>query len=343
MIIPANNKNYNIIICNDNNTINNMIDSINQYILMKERRIIGIDFEFNRVKNSRKIALCQINMEIEGYNNPSIYLFYPPDITKKSDILVKLLTTPHIIKILHGGESLDIPYLFSEILTTDKNRRKFCDYLYDTSFLCSYYNIENNLINNKCRIYELLKQMKVIDKQKYDYLEHNDKMMGNIWEIDIDVKKMSKNVIIYCLYDVIYLPTLFNCFPSNDIYMKLLPSITSYNMMIRYDKTIDVLFKYISSYNNKVIIIGEDKYSFNDIYNTVYYWLSSYSFLYILFQINYFKKFFEIFIKDLLYSILDMNFKSYLKAYFKMNEDTKVDYTIDKFRQLISLYIDNII
>ena len=329
MIINENKKDYNIIIVNNNEMIEFMKNYIIKYIAMKEDRIIGIDFEFNRVANSRKVALCQINMEINNNNNPYIFLFYPPDI--EITLLIKLFTTSNIIRILHGGESLDVPYLFTEILVKNSDRIKFLDSLVDTRFMCEYYNNYNKLINNKCKIYELLKQMKVIDISKYNYLEKNDKLMGNIWEIDINVKKMSKNVVIYCLYDVIFLPTLYNCFPKNNIYNIILPKINGINMLLRYNYKLDKIFSDIAKYNNNLININNEQYSFNEIYNTVYYWLDSYHIIYSLLQINYLKKFFEIFIKNILYNILN---KDYIKYEFN---------TLKEFEKYISPYIMEII
>lgn len=309
MIVDENNKKYNIIIVNNNKKILFMTKYITKYIMMKEERIIGIDFEFNRVGNTRKVALCQINMEVDGDNQPNIFLFYPPDINKNT--LIKLFTAPNIIRILHGGESLDVPYLFSEVLTNKVDMIKFCDSLVDTRFMCEYYNVYNNMINNKCRIYELLKQMKVIDINKYDYLEQNDKLMGNIWEIDIKVNNMTKNVIIYCLYDVIYLPTLYKIFPKNNIYNIIIPQINSINLISRHDEIINTIYVNIAKYNNNTIQIGDTMYNFNEIYNTVYYWLDSYHIIHSLFQINYFKKFYEIIIKNILYQKLDKNYVKY--------------------------------
>jgi len=330
MIIKENNKEYNIIIVNSKKKIIFMEKYIDKYMKMKEHRILGIDFEFNRVGNKRRVALCQINLEIEGDMTPYIFLFYPPDINIK--VLIILFTSSDIIRILHGGESLDVPYLFTEVLTDNSDRIKFCNSLVDTRFMCEYYNAYYNLTNNKCRIYELLKQMKVIDKKKYDYLEKNDKMMGNIWEINIDVNKMSENVIIYCVYDVIFLPTLYETFPKNNIY-DIIHRINGINLLLRFDNTIDNMFINLSKYNNNKIKIGDDNYTFNEVYNTVYYWLDSYNIIHSLFQINYFKKFFEIFIKNILYNIIKQD-----------KEYTMINFTsLKDFENMLISYIDIII
>jgi ribonuclease D len=87
----------------------------------KEKHYIGIDFEFKQVaKENREIALMQINLENDS-NIGYIFVLYPPDLTKENyDLLIKLISTPEIIKILHGAESLDIPYIVQDLFNYDK-------------------------------------------------------------------------------------------------------------------------------------------------------------------------------------------------------------------------------
>ena len=306
MIINENNKQYIIHICDNLKNINFMIKWINDYLVIKKKRYVGIDFEFNRVNNKRQIALCQLNMEIENDNTAYIFIFYPPSI--KNNIFLKLLTDTSIIKILHGGESLDVPYLFSEVLLNDTDKYNFCINLVDTRYMCEYYNISNNLLTNRCRIYDLLLQMNVINIKKYNELEKNDKLMGNIWEINLAVDKLSTRAIIYCLYDVLYLPSLFKSFPQTDVYLKLLPEISNYNNFNRNDsdesniiKTYNMISKYNTQFYNNI--------SYNDIYISVYIWLECHDEFKFLFYINYFKKFYEILIKNIVYSKLSDEYK----------------------------------
>jgi hypothetical protein len=270
-------------------------------------KIIGIDFEFNRINNKRVIALCQINFSID--NNSDIFLFYPPNI--KKDIFVKLLTS-NIIKVLHGGESLDIPYLFDNILSIN-DRKDFYKNLFDTRYMCEYYNAENK-IDSKCRIYDLLLNMNVINKSKYDYLMKNDKLMGNIWDIIIDVKNMSKELINYCVYDVEFLPELYNKFPKNKIYQNIIQEIACINFTLRYDKILDNLFTNISQYNltQHPDFLYNNKYlTYNEIYIMTFGYLLTFEIFDNLYKINYFKKFIELVIKNLLYNILEDSIKLY--------------------------------
>jgi hypothetical protein len=309
MRIKENNMEYNIIVCNTNSNILFMIQYIKNYLKITQKKYIGIDFEFNRENNKRVIALCQINFEVKNDKTHYIFLFYPPDIQKlNNNILVELFTSKNTIKILHGSESLDIPYLFSEILININDKNDFLVNFYDTKYMCEYYNISNNFIQNKCKIYELLYQMNVITKNKLNMLNTNDKNMGNIWEIDIKINKLSKNVILYSLYDVIYLPELFKKFPKNYIYRKLLPSINNFNLIYKISliNTLTNISANIAKYNTNYYIIDQKKYSFNEIYTIIYYWFDSDKFFNNIFQLNYFKKSYEIFIKDTLYRLLTM-------------------------------------
>jgi hypothetical protein len=339
MIIIENNKSYTIHLCDSIKNIKFMINWIELYIKKRTKRIIGIDFEFNRVNNAREIALCQLNME-EDNNNPYIFIFYPPDI--KTNIFNRLLTSPDIIKILHGGESLDIPYLFSSILVTDKDKYLFSKNLFDTKYMCEYYNAFNNHINYRCRIYDLLLQMNVINKTKYNELEENDRLMGNIWEINLKINRLSKRAVIYCLYDVLFLPALFNSFPKNDIYMKLLPSIGNYNNISRYNDKLNDNFMIVSKYNNTNYKINKDSINYNEIYNIVYVVLESEDIFMYLFQLNYFKKFYEIIIKNILYAKLSNEYK---KTVYPQITDDKIlqSKELMKFQIKISSIIDTLV
>ena len=112
--------------------------------------MIGIDFEFNRVNDKRQIAVCQINLE-DITTEANIIIFDPKKINKiQMGLFKKLLLSSKVSKILHGGESLDIPYLFNNILKTLKEQRIFAKTFYDTKFLCDFYNLDQKK-NKRCK------------------------------------------------------------------------------------------------------------------------------------------------------------------------------------------------
>lgn len=302
-----------LVICKNDKTNKLLEDYIKEFINYKGYKLVGIDFEFNRVKNKRQIALCQINF-IKNKKS-DIFLFYPPNIKKE---IFKNLLISDAIKILHGAESLDLPYLFDEIISKE-DKDIFFHNLIDTRYLCEYYNSSNN-IDGRCRIYDLLLNMKVINKKKYDYLMKNDSLMGNIWEINIDITKDSflknKQLIKYCIYDVLFLPQLYNKFPKNEIYNEIIPDIGNIVFMLRYENKLDELFTDISKYNlNKYI----DNFTFNDVYISTFEWIMTDNLIYNLYQINYFKKFIELLIKNILYNYLDKSINN-LTFDFKNNK-----------------------
>jgi hypothetical protein len=310
-----------LVICNSDNKNKLLEDYIKEFIKIKGHKLIGVDFEFNRVKNKREIALCQI--KFVKNNKDDIFLFYPPDINK--DIFKNLLLSD-CIKILHGSESLDLPYLFDNIISIN-DRDKFFHNLIDTRYLCEYYNSSNN-IEGKCRIYDLLLNMKVINKKKYDDLMKNDKLMGNIWDINIDIKNMSRELIKYSIYDVLYLPQLYYKFPKDEIYNEIIPEIGNISFILRYENKLDDLFSKMSKYNTKKYI---DNYTFNDVYIVVNEWIMIDEFIYNLNQINYFRKFIELLIKNILYNNLDSSIELIDFNLILKNKNNKLIKLINKY------------
>ena len=87
------NKNYVIKVVKNNTDITEMIRYFNNFIKIKSnKKFAGLDFEFNSSPEGKKIALFQINLEIEK-NDGKIYLFYPLDLNKKqTSVLIELST-----------------------------------------------------------------------------------------------------------------------------------------------------------------------------------------------------------------------------------------------------------
>lgn len=279
-----------------NEIINKFIDHQNNNI--DEKHYLGIDFEFNKIsKGDRDVALMQINIENDS-NIGYIFVLYPPDIENK-ELLIKLLTTKYIYKILHGSESLDIPYLFNQLLINVNNINNFCNNFYDTKYLCDYYNIENK-ITQKCSIYELLLNQKIINQDKIDELNKMNDIIGPLYLININIYKLSDNIFKYSLYDVIYLPELLKKFINkNIIYNKYIP------------ETLILILKYKRNVENEIIKIQNYVNNLNLAYITnndnkiflLYIW-EIYFYMYFdseLVNINYFKKFFELITKFLVY------------------------------------------
>ena len=339
-----NNKTYNILSCDNSEKIKTMITFFNNFINNQNkntnvRHYIGCDFEFNRVrKQERDVALFQINLEIDNNNTGQIFVFYPPELSKEqTNVLIKLLTDKYIIKILHGGESLDIPYLFDQVLKTKENIENFCSNLLDTKYLCEYGHIETNSNIVKCSIYYLLEEYKIITAQKFKDLESIEEKTGPIYLITIDIHKMSNDVLRYSLYDVLFLPELIRKFLNKSkVYTKVIPEITK--LVFQYKRLPDHEINKVKNlvYSNNISFIkSEEKvYVLNEIYN--YYMLTLVDKeINNLLKITYFREFFEICFKYVAYKHLYDNNKIY---HSKNNELSNFkSFNLNKYKCLSEL------
>lgn len=320
------------------NIFNKFIDNQNKF--NKQKHFIGIDFEYNRVrKNERDVALMQINLENDS-NDAHIFVLYPPELTKNNNnTLIELITHPLIYKILHGGESLDIPYMFSQLLIKQNLIDKFCHNFYDTRFLCEYYHIENN-INYRCSIYFPLLEHNIISQNKFHELENVEKNIEKnlgkpLYNIHIDIHKLDFEIFNYSLYDVVFLPQLVRKFINmNDAYTKYVPQITS--MINKYKRNPSDLFndleKQINTINQYFIYENNKPITLNDIweiYNATIY----HKYFSNIIQITYFKKFIELLLKFIVYQNLFNNFTIYIN---KKNIAKNISW--NKFNDFIKQY-----
>jgi hypothetical protein len=307
-IMKANTKEIQIIMINN---INKFID--NQIKNNSENHYIGIDFEFEQVSKEKKnIALMQINLENDS-NDAYIYIFKPDTLAKEQlDIIIKLLTNPRIYKILHGSESLDIPYIFNQLLVTHENINLFCSNFYDTKFLCEYYNICNK-VDYLCGIYSLLENHKIIDNSHIIKLNKIEEEMGEIQYIDIDINNMDDNLLKYALYDVIFLPQLIKKLISyGHIYQYIIPEIL--HIIFKSKRLIEIEFnkltEEINMQNNYYIMTNNIRFSLSEVYTLSLYQYFTFD---KLIEINYFKHFFLIITKLIIYS----NLKKYDNIFIK--------------------------
>ncbi len=272
----------------------------------QEKHYLGIDFEFNKVgKGDRDVALMQINLESDNTNEGYIIVLYPPELPKADlEILIELVTEPVIIKILHGAESLDIPYMFNQLLKTKNQIDGFCTNFYDTKFLCDYSHISEKR-QGRCSIYYLLTENHVITQKKFDELENIENITGPIYLIHIDIHTMSHDVFRYSLYDVLYLPELIKKYIVKGIvYDKIIPQITC--AINKYKRNIETDFigleKIINSLNIHYINQTNKTVLLHEIWECYYYHVSDKNgFFQDLKEIPNFKHFFEIITKMITY------------------------------------------
>ena len=251
-----NNKIYQILVIDNIEAEKYMFNIVNNF----HDGYLGIDLEFNHVSKQKiDVALMQLNLEDES-NIGYIFLLNPAEL---SDInynnLINLLTRKNIIKILHGAESLDIPYLFNQLLITKENINNFCNNFYDTRYLCEYYKTlhpptDENPNKISCGIYNLLVLLKIITPEKLIELEEIEEKMGPIWLIKINVNHLGPSLLKYSLYDVIFLPELLKKFLNyNDIYYtNIIPELTI--LIYKYKKNVENQFIHLEKLISKMNI-----------------------------------------------------------------------------------------
>ena len=328
-----NNKQYNVLKVDTKEKQDFMSDIINKFILSQsknhtEKHYIAIDYEFNKVSKDKKdIALMQLCLENDS-NVSYIFILLPSILSKDNmNILIQLMTNTMIYKILHGSESLDIPYIYNQLLITKDKIDKFCVNFYDTKYLCEYNMIENN-ITTKCSIYDLLLNQKVVTQKKIDELNRIEDKMGPIYMIQIDIHNLSNYVLYYALYDVIFLPELLKKFLNrSEIYRKTIPEISC--IINSYKRNIDPMFGFIETLINSMNIYfirkDNNRILLKDLFNKVV--------LHKLTQINYFKRFIIILYKLIFYNnVLKNNI-----VYKNSNEQVKKD-ELDKYIEWIKQY-----
>ena len=222
----------------------------------KKNNCIGIDFEFN----NRNIALAQYGF----YENIDIYkgiIFIVDPNTLNYDETLKIIDTiylSNIWKVLHGSESMDIPYVY-KFLKSGKNIVKFTKKLIDTRFLCEYSKlIKKDSISNKCSIYDSLLYYNVIDDKIYENLNRLTKNMGKIYTIDWNIKNMKDSTLKYAAYDVLFLKKLLklikNTYTKNDI--NLVIQMTHYVILIKQNI---IKFDIFNEHYNYYIIAKDTK------------------------------------------------------------------------------------
>lgn len=289
---------------------------------------VGIDYEFAM----RKIALMQINFEtmpsLENKTNSYIWIINPGEfIEERVQFLVQyLMRNKYITKILHGADSLDIPYMFHEMFNDDFNTiSDFAKGIIDTRFLCEFYKVSMNY-DKKCSIYEALLSFETITQEKYDYLVDTHDKMGPVQDISWNIHKMSSFHILYGLYDVLFLKHFVN-----DIYKKAkadipdqfnaytyLPLITKLVYLDKHD-IIDIskqIKNEIDSVNNYFIRKNNNILTLIKIYNYVIDNMILHElgidFSHLL-GVNYYRSTIILLLKLIVYSIVTNNFTVFKK------------------------------
>ena len=247
-----------------------------------------------------------------------IFIIHPDQLDKnwKLFFIEKILCNEYSFKILHGSDSLDLPYIYDELLHKNSTLIiKFNRQFADTKFLCEYSFYNKNLSLGKCKIYELLLMENIINQKKYDEIKLNEEKMGPIYDIKIDINNLSDKLINYSFYDVIYLDRLLKNYENKD-YFNLIIELTQLVMMDKRDIQEIVPKEEINKINNYILIKNNQIKKLVEIFNLFYTKLEKNELINNLLKINYFKQNIIFIIKFELYTNL---FNKYI-IYEKLSE-----------------------
>lgn len=262
----------------------------NVKILNKES-YIGLDLEFN----TKVAALIQLNFNmIDDLFNENMIFIIEPDIFKKNwrkFFINYILCRKNIYKILHGSDSLDIPYIYNTLLESDINLiLKFTKYFIDTKFLCEYSNYKKFNEIGKCKIYYILLNENIISKNKFNELLQNEENMGPIYDITININKMNKNLIDYTLYDVIYLYEVIKCYKNKLDNFHLINELSRASIINKRNDFNIIPIDELNKINNYIFDKSNEKVKLIDQFNLNFErFLNKYKDLQILLKINYLK------------------------------------------------------
>lgn len=234
------------------------------YYLIRSRtkqktQYIGLDFEYN----NNNIKLCQYSFFPNSVNK---YIFViDPNMFSidQIEIMIETIFISPIYKIIHGGEGLDLPYIYEVLFLENKKYfSNFLEYVVDTRFLCEY---EKNYTktNIKCSLYDALLTFKVINDEKYKELNEIHNSMGKIYKVNWDLDKLNLNTLKYVLYDVVFL---------KDLYKHIIKSHDK-KYISEYHTSMNIMrFTYFLKYN--VLTVQYDKnicktYEFEKIFDDI--------------------------------------------------------------------------
>lgn len=305
---------------------------------------VGIDYEFN----DKKIALCQICL-FPNSSNKYIWIFDPKELdTEQTSLLIKyLFTSKYIYKIFHGSDSLDIPYMFQELFSNDKNIiLKFIERVIDTRFNCEFQKYLCGYPDKKCSIYDALLYFGTIDQNKYNSLVHDNTSMDSIQNINWNVHDMSNYHLNYALYDVFYLrELLFDILrkakkdnPSEYINIELIPEITRFiylekwnisNLLAELKIKTDTMNNYMVKYKTHLTLIG----LYNNITKNMYLDNINLNLDHLL-NINYFKSSLVILFKYIVYSITSNKYQVSVTKDVLFNDDIDHNIILDHLKDI---------
>ena len=183
--------------------------------LFNKRFYVCIDFEFT----NKKIQLAQLNFEHDISLKSIIMIISPNEL---EDIMMQnfidlIMCNTFIKKILHGSDSLDIPYVYTHMLADDPDKIiKFTRMLIDTRFLCEYYKLNRGVdSDNRCSIYDedpgrsAIYYFKVVSDEQQVRLTELLESMPAPHDRQWNIHKMAISQAKYAALDVLFLKVFY--------------------------------------------------------------------------------------------------------------------------------------
>lgn len=171
---------------------------------------LGIDFEYT----NKKIQMAQLNFEHNKVPQSTIMIVSPNELEPfmMKNFVNLIICNKYIKKILHGSDSLDIPYMYEHMLENDPHKIiRFTRTMIDTRFLCEYYKLNHDESDSKCSIYDNERDrsaiffFNVISEEQQDRLAALLDSMPPVFDITWNIHKLEKSKIAYAFSDVLYL------------------------------------------------------------------------------------------------------------------------------------------
>ena len=170
-----------------------------------------VDFEYT----NHKIQLAQLNFEHNIALESFVEVISPTELADDMlDTFINLIIcNKYLRKILHGADSLDIPYIYEHLLGTDlKKFTKFNKAVIDTRFLCEYYKLSRGYeSDNRCSIYDVningsaIYYFKVVNREQQDRLASMIESLPHHREINWNIHNLDRSQIRYTVADVEFL------------------------------------------------------------------------------------------------------------------------------------------
>lgn len=339
-------ESYYIIKADDQNKIRLFVSYsiLYHYVSTEKKHYVGIDFEFNE----HKIALCQVAFfHSLSRNKRFIILFNPQDLTTiQTQYIIKFLfTSNYVYKLVHGSDSLDIPYIFQEFFMQNTTYIfNFVKRVIDLRFLCEYNKILANE-EKKCSIYDALLYYGVINQKKYDYLVNVNQSLLVPTGVNWNINNMSDNHLIYASYDVIYLRDLYKKIKHT----KYIPLITRFiylekwhvsDLLIKIKNKVDPLNNYIIKNKNSINDDINDNITLISVFNNL---ISDNIVIHVnsedikindLLAINYFKTPLILLFKYVIYSILCDKYTIYKNKKDLYTKKIDIGQIFDTFKEI---------